>query len=298
MALDGFNTLEIQHKEIFHQYFLQDPPQTSELTFTNLFMWRYHYHPIWSEIDDCLLIILIPDGVLPFGLQPIGPGNKKEALEILCQKLGDLTHDAKICRVGEEFVEKYVDRNQYDLIFDRDNSDYVYRAEDLIKLSGRKYHKKKNHLNRFLKNYQYEYRDLDMDLVECFLEMQEKWCQLKECLDKPDLFSEDYAVHEALTHFEELDYQGIAILIESNVEAFSLGEALNSDTAVVHIEKANPAIPGLYNAINQLFCSKAWAHMEYINREQDLGLEGLRKAKESYYPHHMANKYTLIPKED
>jgi len=99
-------------------------------------------------------------------------------------------------------------------------------------------------------NYQFEYRDLDMDLVECFLEIQEKWCQLKECLDKPDLFSEDYAVDEALTHFEELDYPG--------------------------------------GAINQLFCSKAWAHMKYINREQDLGLEGLREV----------NKYTLIPKED
>ena len=109
----------------------------------------------------------------------------------------------------------------------------------------------------------------------------------KECLDKPDLFSEDYAVHEALTHFEDLDYQGGAVLIESHVEAFSLGEPLNSDTAVIHIEKANPDIPGLYNAINQLFCEKSWwTHMEYINREQDLGLEGLRKAK----------KYTLIPK--
>ena len=298
MALDGFNTLEIQHKEIFDQYFLQDPPQTSELTFTNLFMWRHHYHPTWSETENCLLIILNPDGILPFGLQPIGPGNKQEALEILCQQLGSLTHEVKICRVSEDFVEKYVDHDRYDSIFDRDNSDYVYRAEDLIKLSGRKYHRKKNHLNRFLKNYQFEYRDLDMDLVECFLEMQEKWCQLKECLDKPDLFSEDYAVHEALTHFEELDYQGGAILIESNVEAFSLGEPLNSDTAVIHIEKANPAIPGLYNAINQFFCSEAWAHMEYINREQDLGLEGLRNAKESYYPHHMANKYTVIPKED
>jgi len=296
MVLDGFNNLEIRHKEIFHQYFLQDPPQTSELTFTNLFMWRHHYHPIWSEWENCLFIILNPAGVSPFGLQPIGSGNKEEALHTLFKQLGSLTHDVKICRVSEEFVEKYVDHDRYDSIFDKDNSDYIYRTEELIKLSGRKYHKKKNHLNRFLKNYRFEYRDLDMDLVECFLEMQEKWCQLKECLDKPDLLSEDYAVHEALTHFEELDYQGGAILIESNVEAFSLGEPLNSDTAVIHIEKANPDIPGLYNAINQLFCGKAYAGMEYINREQDLGLEGLRKAKESYYPHHMANKYTLIPK--
>ena len=106
----------------------------------------------------------------------------------------------------------------------------------------------------------------------------------------------DYAVHEALTHIDDLDYQGGAIVIDSKVAAFSLGEALNESTAVVHIEKANPEIPGLYTAINQLFCQHAWSEMVYINREQDLGVEGLRKAKESYYPHHMVDKYTVIPK--
>jgi hypothetical protein len=107
---------------------------------------------------------------------------------------------------------------------------------------------------------------------------------------------EDYAIHQALTHFEELDYQGGAIQIDGKIEAFSLGEPLNADTAVIHIEKANPDIPGLYSAINQYFCTNAWSDMEWINREQDLGIEGLRNAKESYHPHHMVNKYTIRPK--
>ena len=193
-------------------------------------------------------------------------------------------------------TRRHVNRERYEVELDIDNSDYVYSARDLIRLSGRKYHRKKNHLNRFLREYRFEYRNLDMELVECFLDMQEKWCQMKECVEKPELLSEDFAIHRALTYFEELDFKGGAIQIDSRIEAFSLGEPLNDSTAVIHIEKANPEIPGLYTAINQFFCSNACSGMEYINREQDLGLEGLRKAKESYYPHHMVKKYTISPK--
>jgi hypothetical protein len=119
---------------------------------------------------------------------------------------------------------------------------------------------------------------------------------MRECVEIPDLLSEDYAVHMALTNFEELDYRGGAIKVEGRIEAFSLGELLNNNTAVIHIEKANPEIPGLYAAINQMFCSNTWAEIEFINREQDLGNDGLRKAKESYIPDHMINKYTIMKK--
>ena len=84
--------------------------------------------------------------------------------------------------------------------------------------------------------------------------------------------------------------------MNDRIEAFALGEPLGPETAVIHIEKANPDIPGLYSVINQLFLKHAWSDMTYINREQDLGVEGLRKAKTSYYPHHMVNKYTITPK--
>ncbi|MFC1868380.1 DUF2156 domain-containing protein [Thermodesulfobacteriota bacterium] len=291
-----FKPIKIQHKEIFTRFFSEDPPRTSEFTFTNLFIWRHRYHPLWTQCEDCLLIIFNPEGAEPFGLQPVGVGDKSRALEILCDQLRQITDEIKICRVCEEFVEKHVGSEHYLYMLDRDNSDYVYTASDLITLSGRKYHRKKNHLNQFLKKYRFEYRELDMDLVECFLKMQEKWCRIKDCVDKPDLLSEDYAIHQALTYFEELDYKGGAIQVDSGIEAFSLGEALNKNTGAIHIEKANPDMPGLYSAINQLFCSNAWSQMEYINREQDLGIEGLRKAKESYHPHHMENKYTIIPK--
>jgi len=292
----NFKPLEIRDKEIFNRYLIEDPPEISELTFTNLFMWQSLYHPVWAELDNILLIILNPEGATSFGLQPVGSGNKAEALSVLLDYLDEQTSDPKICRAGERFVSKVVDKNLFSCIPDRANSDYIYSTFDLIQLAGRKYHRKKNHLNHFLKNFQYEYHELDLELVECFIDMQEEWCKMRECLEIPDLLSEDYAVHRALTHFEELDYRGGALKIEGRIEAFSLGEMLNENTAVIHIEKANPDISGLYTVINQMFCSNAWAEIEFINREQDLGVEGLRKAKESYLPHHMINKYTITRK--
>jgi len=294
--MSDFKPIEIQDKPLFDEFLAKDPPQVSELTFTNLFIWRHHYQPAWMERKGCLLIVFHPKGGEPYGLCPFGPGDKREALDILCTELATQTSDVRICRVGEEFVTHSLDPEAYEVVPDRDNSDYVYLAKDLIHLSGNKYHRKKNHLNQFLKNHPFEYRPLDTDLVKRVLGMQEAWCQIRECVLKPDLFAEDFAVREALTHFGELGYQGGAVLIHSVVQAFSLGEPLNPDTAVIHIEKANPDILGLYAAINQLFCLNAWSHMTYINREQDMGVEGLRKAKESYYPHHMVKKYTVKPK--
>ena len=291
-----FKPLEIEHKDLFRRYLAEDPPQISELTFTNLFIWQHCYHPVWLEHDGCLLIILQPEKSAPFGMQPVGTGDKRKALDALCSELKDISDEVRICRVSEDFVNRHLDPDQYFYQLDRNNSDYVYRSDDLIELSGRRYHSKKNHLNTFMRNYKYEYLKLDKELVGHFLDMQEQWCRIRECLQTPDLLMEDYAVKTALTYFDELDYEGAAIRIGSRIEAFSLGEKLNPDTAVIHIEKANPDIPGLYSVINNLFARNAWSRLEFINREQDLGVEGLRKAKESYYPHHMVNKYTVFPR--
>lgn len=293
---DTFKPLELNHKDTFKRYLKEDPPQISELTFTNLFIWKHRYQPLWAEVEGCLLIILHNDDLKPFGLQPVGKGDKSKALDAITGELKNLSSEVRISRVSEDFIHRYLDHDNYNFKRDRDNSDYVYATKDLIELSGRKYHRKKNHLNNFLKNYPYEYIELTDDSVGRFLGLQEKWCRLRDCSQTPALQSEDYAVRTALTYFAELDFKGAAISIDSKIEAFSLGEQLNADTAVIHAEKANPDIPGLYSAINQVVCANAWSHLEFINREQDLGIEGLRKAKESYYPHHMVNKFIIFPR--
>lgn len=296
MSLGDFKFLEIEDKPVFDRFFEEDPPRISEMTFTNLFMWRRRHRPQWLEREGCLCIVFETGESRLCGFPPVGKGDKPGALAFLCEEIGKVSEEIRICRAGEEFVTAHVDRSRYTIVPDRDNSDYVYLAQDLIHLSGNKYHRKKNHLNQFTRRNAFEYKPLDADLVERVLGMQETWCRMRECVLNPDLLAEDFAVREALGFFGELSYQGGVILIGSRVEAFSLGEPLNSDTAVIHIEKANPEIQGLYAAINQMFCKEAWSGFTYINREQDMGVEGLRKAKESYYPHHMVNKYTVAPK--
>lgn len=291
-----FKPVELEDKAVFDAFLAEDPPSVSELTFTNLFMWRRRNRPIWKVQHDCLLIVVQPQGSEPYGLQPVGAGDKALAIDALWKHLEGLSGQPCICRAGEDFVARHLDTNRYYAAEDRDNSDYVYLARELIELTGNRFHKKRNHVNKFVKSYAFEYHPLDANLVDCFLRLQEDWCELRNCAEDRDLFAEDRAVYEALINMEELDFKGGAILIDSRVEAFSLGEFLNRDTVVIHIEKANPRIPGLYAAINQRFCQETWAAATYINREQDLGIEGLRQAKESYNPHHMVKKFSIVHK--
>jgi uncharacterized protein len=297
MGINEFRPIDLSDKDQFNRFLSEDPPAISELTFTNLFMWRDCYNTLWQIRKNCLLLVMRPNREPAFALPPVGPGDKVEAIEFLIGFLRQAPSEPRICRASEDFIEKFVDKKSFAAMEDRNNSDYVYLALDLVELPGNKFHKKKNHLNKFIKNYQFEYLKLDAALIERILEMQEQWCELKDCPTNPDLLAEDRAVYEALINYESLDFTGGAILIDSKVEAFTLGERLNSDTAVIHIEKANPEIPGLYAAINRFFCEDALSNFTYINREQDLGLEGLRKAKESYHPHHMVNKFILAPRE-
>lgn len=297
-APEGYQELKLNHHEDINEFLRHDPPQTSELTFTNLYMWRGLYRPVWKQAHGCLAIIMRPQEEEPYALPPvIGPeGDAMAALSVLMDDLGDLGTEPKALRVGADFVDKQLDRDRFQAELDRDQSDYVYLAQELIDLSGKRFHKKKNHLNKFLKSNEFIYKPLDQETIECVLEMQESWCQLRDCQQDENLINEDRAIFEALTYFDRLDYVGGAIVINEVVEAFSLGEPLNQDTSVIHIEKANPEIPGLYAAINQMFAANAWSGMTYINREQDLGVPGLRKAKESYQPHHMVDKYIVTPR--
>ena len=294
--MDDFKEIELKDREVFVDFLREYPPTTSELTFTNLFMWRRRYRPVWRTWNDNLLVALRQDERDPFGLPPIGPDHEGEALAFLCSRIAQSSPVVQVCRMPEAMAEARVDPERYEIVEDRDNSDYVYLAQDLITLSGNKFHKKKNHVNKFVKNHEFEYRTLDADIVSSFLDLQEVWCELRNCEENPGLFYENVAIYQALSHFEELAFTGGAVIIDGKVEAFALGELLNPETAVIHVEKANPDVPGLYAAINQLFCEDAWADVTYVNREQDLGIEGLRRAKLSYHPHHLVEKVTVIPK--
>jgi uncharacterized protein len=288
-----FKDLILEDKSLFHQIFTQLPPQISEFTFTNLFIWRLCYQIKISRLQN-FLCLLSARGEGSFFFPPIGEGDVIKCCQSLLHYLEGKGMTPKIARVPETVV-KQIDwktsgmRAELDL----NQCDYVYLTQDLIELKGRKYHRKRNHIKQFQEKYSYQYIHLTPEWIPQCLQLEAEWCDLRHCEAIPGLLNESLATKEAFTHFEELGVQGGAILINGKVEAFTLGDPLNSETVVIHIEKANPAYEGLYPTINQAFLEHQWSGYTYVNREQDLGEEGLRKAKESYFPHHMVNKYTI-----
>ncbi|OGQ01610.1 MAG: hypothetical protein A2026_15435 [Deltaproteobacteria bacterium RBG_19FT_COMBO_46_12] len=288
-----FKNLSLEDKPILDLAFKQFPPLISEFTFTNLFIWRHAYQIKISRLQN-FLFLFAENGEHPFFFPPIGEGDVVECCRALLRSMKEKGVSVKIARVPEDLVSRFDWKAEGFMVeFDRDQSDYIYLTEDLITLQGRKYHRKRNHIKKFKERYAYRYIPLTTEQISECLQLETKWCDLRQCEIIPGLFNESVATKEAFSHFEALEVKGGAILIEDKVEAFTLGEPLNQETVVIHIEKANPDFDGLYPMINQAFLENHWSGYAYVNREQDLGEEGLRKAKESYFPHQMINKYTL-----
>ncbi|AEV67823.1 DUF2156 domain-containing protein [Acetivibrio clariflavus] len=293
--------VNIDDKQTFDKYITKHNPQISELNFTNIFMWRNSYKFRFGEVGEMLCLISVPDNDEPFAFEPIGAYTKEafiQAIDEISNYFKEKNWKLVFKRVEEDKLDYFKEyfKNGIDITDDRNNSDYLYLSEDLINLKGKKYHKKKNHLNSFTKNYEFEYVKLTDDLIDECIRINEEWCKKRSCEQHRNLYCERLANLEALTNFKKLKYEGALIKVNGKYEAFTVGELLNSDTAVIHIEKANDDIRGLYNAINQQFCENTWKNTVYINREQDLGIEGLRKAKLSYNPVKLVNKYTITCK--
>ncbi len=293
-----FRPIEINHKNTISTIFETIDPVISEFTFTNLFVWRHSYQFQVSLLDGTLLVLACPEHDSHFFMPPAGETITIQTLETMFSFMSKEGWLPEIRRFSRQLVEELDlwDNPQFKVTPNREDYDYVYRTRDLIELKGKKLRKKKNHLNYFLKHYDFVFEPLTTSTVNLCLKMQEEWCNLRNCSDHSMLTSEDFAVFEALHHWEDLNYEGGIILIDGKVEAFSLGERLNKVTAVVHFEKANPKIRGLYPAINRLCCKNLWSNYTYINREQDLGEEGLRQAKLSYNPCFLVEKYTITPR--
>jgi hypothetical protein len=244
---------------------------------------------------DWLIVLSTSSPNETYAFQPVGPPSRLEVTRLLLEWLREEKGEKKprIERADQRLIEEIKGSRDLQLEPAREQFDYVYRSDDLIRLAGRKYHSKRNHINKFLHSYAFAYAALQEDHLEACLELSGLWCEVRRCEEDLNLLEEWEAVREALTHFHALSIQGGVILIQNKVEAFALGELLNDQTAVVHIEKANSEIPGLYTMINQQFCEKSWPQVPSINREQDLGEPGLRRAKLSYYPDHLIEKFRI-----
>jgi len=296
--MDPFRKLTLDSKELFDRYLKPFNSRASELSFTNLYMWRRKYDFHYAVLGDYLWVLnQTPAGTWYFS-PPIGDysGNLKASIDGLLELLGPLQKPLVI-KKAEKSVMAAIQGLYPDGMSaaeTRDDFDYLYDFEALRTLKGNVYHKKRNHVNKFLKTFpDWHYEPLNDSNAAEAAQCLDRWCSLHDCAADPDLMHERLAILDALENMEALDFDGGLIRLAGIVEAFTLAERLSADTTVIHIEKADFNIDGLYAAINQLYLEHCPAPTTFVNREQDMGLPGLRKAKESYHPVGYVEKYTL-----
>ena len=297
-----FHALTKEDKPLLDRYFRANYYENSHFNFTNLYMWREPFHVHVAEEDDVLYVVSEWKARVS-ALQPFcDPACYPEATKKLLAYFEEIAQPFHIYDMERGYADflRSCDCANFEVVADRDNYDYVYLSEKLISLSGRKLHSKKNHLNAFRKEHpDAQFLPITDEIVtQCKLELNSWYKQHRQEDGTVDLFI-DYertAILEVLNNFADFGLKGGAILLDGRVVAFTFGEQLNTDTAVIHVEKADPEVRGAYPAINQGFVEHAWSHLTYINREEDMGIEGLRKEKESYKPEKLIEKFnaTLV----
>lgn len=293
-----FSEINLNDKPLFDKYLRQHSPEASELTFTNMFMWREYYRFRYTICSDLLCIIADPISLSPFAMMPIGTLDSVNFINAVKELEGyfkEREWPFVFKRITEKELEyfKMPGLHECKVEFDRDSSDYLYNSSDLINLKGKKYDGKRNHINKFKKNHTFEYVEFSNSLLGECERIMEEWCKSRDCDCKNGEYCERYANMELLNNFDIIGCKGALLKVDGRFEAFTVGEMLNEDTAVIHIEKVGTAIDGLYTVVNQQFCEHEWHNALYINREQDLGIEGLRKAKLSYNPVRLVEKYSV-----
>ena len=293
-----FKRPELEDKELISSYFAKAPGRSCERTFVNVYLWSRHYKVKFAVIEDALVFRDEGDG-FAFSY-PAGKDEAvKKALEALMEYCRERKCPFRLYNVTEEHFAQlcgwFPDRFQ--IRYDRDAADYVYETEKLATLAGKKLHGKRNHINKFKALYpDWSYESLNDDNVEECFQMALKWRNQNGCDDDAEKNAEMCVTLNSLRLYKELGLRGGVLKIGEKIAAFSVGEPLCSDTFVVHIEKAFPDIEGAYPMINQQFVLHECMDYTYVNREEDTGAEGLRKAKLSYRPVFMVEKGVVTEK--
>ncbi|MCI8516593.1 MAG: DUF2156 domain-containing protein [Hungatella sp.] len=297
-----FQPIEAKDIDRLEPYYGLRPNKTCDSVVLDSFLWRNYYQVRYCVADEkAVLWLMEVDGeastAMPVCREEDLPRYFHEMVRYFNEELGK---PLRIFLADEEAVRALnLDPDQYEVTEQEDLKDYLYEGEALRNLSGKKLHKKKNHLNAFVKEYEgrYEYRKLccsDRQDVWQFLDL---WREQKGDGAEEHLDYEVEGIHEILKNCFSLNIRMGGIYIDGHLEAFSIGSynALEQ-MAVIHIEKANPEIRGLYQFINQQFLIHEFPEAVLVNREDDLGLEGLRRAKMSYNPVGFARKYSVVQK--
>lgn len=291
----NFKTIELNDKKWMEPLIATADMSGCHQNFTNIFAWSEIYNYRVAQVNDCLVVKGSIDDQ-QYYFYPAGWGDIKSVIEAMKQDADDCGHEFMLFGVSPENMTTmkrlFPDNFEYKAM--RDSFDYVYLLDKLVTLSGNKLHSKRNHINRFKQNNIWSFEQITSEnLAECW-EMNVIWCKANDYYNDDQLANENCAVRRCFDYYTELGLEGGLLRSEGRVIAYTMGEKLNSDTYVTHIEKAFAEIQGAYQMINREFAAfiqKNHPQMIYVNREEDMGYEGLRKAKLSYHPAKMEEKF-------
>lgn len=302
MTRPEFKRPAFEDREVISSYFHKYPSRSCDRTFANVFLWAKHYHVECAVYKN---VLLFRDNSAGYGFAfPAGEDEDvKQVIPELVEWAKEDRETFHLYGITEENFAKLEAwfPGKFQIEYDRDAADYVYEAEKLATLSGKKLHSKRNHINKFksLHEGSWSYETLNEEnLEECF-QMALKWRNLNGCEEDEEKNAEMCVTLNSLRLFRELKLTGGFLRVDGEIVAFTIGEAVNDDTFVVHIEKAFADVEGAYTVINQQFIEhEVLGRYQYVNREEDVGAEGLRKAKLSYKPVFMVEKGVVTLKED
>lgn len=294
-----FHPISLDDQQMAETYFKQKHYYSAKYSFGSNFVWRLVYRISYAESNGFLFVQSEFDKEAPYFLCPVGTGNLCAAVEELdeyCKANQLVTRLYAVSKADRAVLEEYFgDRIQF--TYNRDESDYVYEREKLATLSGRKYHGKRNHISQF-KRGEWHYEPMSEENIPLCREMHHQWCGENDCpgdaRGSQAKKLECCAALQAFRHFTALGFRGGVLYQNDRVVAYTMGEELTDDTFVVHFEKAFAEVAGAYPTINQEFVLHEMERYQYVNREEDTGEEGLRKAKLSYYPVDIIEEYNAV----
>jgi uncharacterized protein len=293
LSHEDFKPVTLADRTFFERHYSLYPQTHSDNTFTSMVCWNHFMHYRYAYVNGNVILACTAAGVTRLH-PPIGPRDPA-LMQAVIRLAMDMGNDDKPLIIIDPDTAQWMKKMNPDLLLvpDLNHFEYVYRALDLVELSGKKYLKIRSQINKFRKNYQYTVEPITPGNLEEVMEFLVKWCESKKCKDNFILAHEVEAVFYAIEHFTELPLRGLLIRADSQVGAISLFERLNTNTALIHFEKGLPEYEGIYKVINAETAVLLASEVEYINRESDLGISGLRKAKLRYHPHHMVEVYSL-----
>ncbi|MDR0333758.1 MAG: phosphatidylglycerol lysyltransferase domain-containing protein [Dysgonamonadaceae bacterium] len=296
-----FKTIQLSDKPIFDRLLEGNTFRASECCFSNLYGWAHKFNTQYAVFEDFLLIKFSAVPGQCSYLMPLGKGDLKTAIEALFSDCG-CKHRFEMSGVTERMWQtiEMAMPGVFEKVPTPDSFDYIYTSEKLIHLTGKKLQSKRNHINRFKKENNWQYVSLNEHhevLTEC-RRMLTEWYHLNIATHDESLRLDYITTMDFLHNFDELGLCGGAICVDGKVDAFSLGTRLTDDTFIVHVEKAFADIHGAYTIMNQQFVEHETVGYTYINREEDMGFESLQKAKMSYHPDILLEKNLVKYKLD